>query len=282
VRANVRLKNEQLATLGPTKEQIIAAEAEQRRQEERKEAAAKEAERERRLYALPSDDQLPPIDDLTVSNQDADETKDEKNSDSQHACTICDDSKSLDNREMDLSGSADTNHMTSVATGSINDSCMVRADSNEDHLALDDHKKALVAASLEIYRQTILEKDEIVERPENAKSVLLDETKITDYCNDSLEEKWSEEMDRALVGYIQVSEFDFEKVSDRMEERFVNTGGVDAESCRLRWCLLDSAGTRSGSKILEPFERSQKISRRNDMPSFEGMLVLVNVLAKQS
>jgi len=56
-------------------------------------------------------------------------------------------------------------------------------------------------------------------------------------------QQWSEDMDRCLTRHVQAAAYDFEVAARNMRSDFPTTNEklLDAESCRIRWCLLDSS-----------------------------------------
>ena len=78
--------------------------------------------------------------------------------------------------------------------------------------------------------------------------------------------RWTKQLDQSLAKYVQFANFNFYEVSSRMKADFPSLStSFDPESCRMRWCLLDSSNAHPGMHFVESKQRKLfKIFKNDD------------------
>lgn len=141
-------------------------------------------------------------------------------------------------------------YVTSVSSAPSTEEVADDVDHRDEESAA--RRKLLIEESLAIYR---------AENATSSTECLPHENEDFGAIKNISQLQWSETMDRSLVQHVKSNLYDFAAASLLMRDDFPNVAKLDAESCRLRWCLLDSRDTEDAN---EPKPLKASSAEEND------------------
>jgi len=295
IRAKYAKQREILLKDGPSPEQLADLEDKEKQKHERDIAAAQEGGRERSRYTLEKKEKG--ADPPKESKQDYCKVSTPNNESNpmelDASQVISKDPKYLDSKRCFSNTSGKSNSNATICSLSVDaGSKKEDGDSNQEEPNRDTGEvtdktfseveyQDIVEESLAIYRsERDKRKQDIANsateescaklgdnvKQRTTKRLAVSPPVIFSSRDLSTEIEWSEKKDSCLTKYVNAYYFDFFQVATRLKRDFQDFISLDAEACRLRWCLLDSIeepnGTNKGGfkGVTSVFEQRSHLS----------------------